>query len=112
MMFQVVQTDWLAFWSTNSNNRTGDELKAYNSDGLSRYVVLSVSLAFFYGLATVAAVYGEINSAIKFHKLLLSKVLKLSLFFFDKTPIGSIINRFSKDMDTVDHVRNYIINNF
>lgn len=61
-------------------------------------------ISLFYGIAVISAVYGEVNSAIKFHKLLLKKVLSLPLFFFDRTPIGSIVNRFSKDMDTVDCV--------
>lgn len=61
-----------------------------------------MAITVFYGIASISAVYGEVNSAIKFHRLLLNKVLSLPIFFFDKTPIGSIINRFSRDMDVVD----------
>ena len=67
-------------------------------------MIWSLLITIFYGVASISAVYGEVNSAIKFHKLLLKKVLSLPIFFFDKTPVGSIINRFSKDMDVLDHV--------
>ena len=67
-------------------------------------MVWSLLVTVLYGIASISAVYGEVNSAIKFHKLLLKKVLSLPVFFFDKTPIGSIINRFSKDMDVLDSV--------
>lgn len=65
-------------------------------------MIYSIAITVFYGIASISAVYGEVNSAIKFHRLLLKKVLSLPIFFFDKTPIGSIINRFSRDMDVVD----------
>lgn len=36
------------------------------------------------------------------HKLALSNVFHSPMSFFDMTPIGRIVNRFSKDLDTVD----------
>lgn len=36
------------------------------------------------------------------HTLILKNVLRSPMSFFDMTPIGRIVNRFSKDLDTVD----------
>ena len=36
------------------------------------------------------------------HKEMLEHILTSTMAFFDTTPIGRIINRFSKDIDEVD----------
>ena len=38
----------------------------------------------------------------KLHKELLEHILMSTMAFFDTTPIGRIINRFSKDIDEID----------
>jgi ATP-binding cassette subfamily C (CFTR/MRP) protein 1 len=38
----------------------------------------------------------------KLHKSILFGVLRTPMAFFDTTPIGRIINRFAKDVDSID----------
>ncbi len=38
----------------------------------------------------------------KLHDRMLNRVLRASLAFFDSTPPGNVLNRFSKDLDEVD----------
>jgi ATP-binding cassette subfamily C (CFTR/MRP) protein 1 len=38
----------------------------------------------------------------KLHTTILSGVLHAPMIFFDTTPIGRIINRFAKDIDSID----------
>ena len=45
---------------------------------------------------------GVIGASRKLHLNLLERVLQLPMHFFDSTPVGRIINRFSKDIDTID----------
>lgn len=40
---------------------------------------------------------------------LLSNVLRWPMELFDTTPVGRILNRFSKDVDTVDNVLPHVI---
>ena len=44
------------------------------------------------------------NASRKLHWNILSGVLRAPMSFFDTTPIGRVINRFSKDIDSVDAV--------
>lgn len=45
---------------------------------------------------------GCLRAARDLHNKLLGNVLRLPMSFFDTTPLGRILNRFSKDMDTID----------
>ena len=45
---------------------------------------------------------GILRSATLLHTAILKNGLRAPMSFFDSTPIGRIINRFSKDIDVVD----------
>ena len=51
--------------------------------------------------ATAVAV-GCVMASRVLHAIILDRVLKAPMSYFDTTPLGRIINRFSKDMDVVD----------
>src|SRR6218665_346920 len=46
--------------------------------------------------------YGCTMSGVRIHSKLISNVLHCALSFFDRIPLGRIVNRFSKDLDVVD----------
>ena len=46
----------------------------------------------------------NVRSSQTLHRGLLANVLKSPMSFFDVTPIGRILNRFSKDVEVVDNV--------
>lgn len=47
---------------------------------------------------------GTLKATRILHKNLLTQVLRLPLCFFDVTPLGRILNRFSNDIQTTDVV--------
>jgi ATP-binding cassette, subfamily C (CFTR/MRP), member 1 len=53
-------------------------------------------------VATLTIALGCIYAAIQMHTLLLENVLRWPMEIFDQTPIGRILNRFSKEVDVVD----------
>lgn len=52
---------------------------------------------------------GFIYSAQMMHEVLLTNVLRMPGFFFDTNPLGRILNRFSKDVDTIDNTLPQVI---
>ena len=54
--------------------------------------------------------YGGIHAAVILHRRLLSSILKAPVAFFDVTPIGRIINRFSSDVYAIDDSLPFIMN--
>ena len=63
-------------------------------------------MGLFQSLSVLAAVIvitiGTLRASIKLHNEMLTHILSSTMAFFDTTPLGRIINRFSKDMDEVD----------
>ncbi|NWV84549.1 MRP7 protein, partial [Dasyornis broadbenti] len=56
--------------------------------------------------------YGALRAAAVIHNRLLQRVLKATVTFFDTTPTGRILNRFSSDMYCVDDSLPFILNIF
>ncbi|CAG9785699.1 unnamed protein product [Diatraea saccharalis] len=54
--------------------------------------------------------YGGVKAATRIHRLLLKSIIKAKVKFFDVTPLGRILNRFSSDTYTVDDSLPFILN--
>lgn len=92
----VVTTLWLSFWTSDKfglNNRTYAAI--YSGLGVAQSILMF--LAAFW--LTVA---GTISSK-KLSAKAMECLLRAPMSFFDTTPIGRIINRFSKDVDVMDN---------
>jgi len=128
---------WLAHWiSAQSNSSSpnisqpnltiGSEWRLANGSGpangsdidinaryyLSVYGIIAVSNSFFTLLRAFLFAYGGICAAKKVHTKLLRVILRAKMFFFDNTPTGRILNRFSSDLYTVDDSLPFILNIF
>ncbi|KAI1318942.1 hypothetical protein EDD11_005376 [Mortierella claussenii] len=93
---------WLTHWS--SDNDLGD-----HTHGSLYYIGIYAALGMSYSLLTVfqsiiLQVYCGIRSARVLHQEMLLSVLRSPMVFFDTTPMGRILNRFSKDQSTIDEV--------
>jgi ATP-binding cassette subfamily C (CFTR/MRP) protein 1 len=53
-------------------------------------------------VAAFSFAFGAIRAAKNLHARLLYNILRLPLAFFDTTPLGRIVNRFSRDTDMID----------
>lgn len=58
--------------------------------------------AIFICLGSVLIAGATVAASKLMHKRLLDNVMHSPMMFFDMTPIGRIVNRFSKDLDTID----------
>ena len=62
------------------------------------FLLTGISILFgLYGLAL-----GAMQASACLHYNLLSNTLRSPIYFFDTTPLGRLVNRFSQDMDIID----------
>nr|XP_061796519.1 ATP-binding cassette sub-family C member 12-like [Nerophis lumbriciformis] len=105
---------WLSYWLGQgsgvelTNGTTSDQGDISKNPDLHFYqliygmmVVVMVALAvvkcFFYTHVTL-------NAACRFHDTMVKKIIASPMSFFDTTPTGRILNRFSKDQEELDSV--------
>ncbi|KAG0292891.1 hypothetical protein BGZ96_003540 [Linnemannia gamsii] len=69
---------------------------------LGIYVLLSISTLFMAALTNYYTIFGGLAASRALHQQLLHKVSRAKVRFFDTTPIGRIVNRFSSDISTID----------
>lgn len=95
-----VYTDvWLQNW-TNEDNQTSD-VKYY----FKVYSILSVICLVLAVITTPSGQLAGSKARKVLHERLTDAILRNSLYYFQTTPIGRILNRFSNDVAVVDKVR-------
>ncbi|XP_068607504.1 ATP-binding cassette sub-family C member 10 [Brachionichthys hirsutus] len=77
---------------------------------LTVYSSIAAANTVFTALRAFLFAYGAICAASSIHSRLLDRVLKATGAFFDTTPMGRILNRFSSDLYTVDDSLPFIMN--
>jgi hypothetical protein len=90
---------WLSLWTTLNNSRSDSSDRNFR---LIIYGSLIVNEAIFIIMGNMVLFIGAIKASEKLHFNAMLGVLRSPLSFFDKTPIGRILNRFSKDIASVD----------
>jgi len=104
----------LSYWSTKmvEHELLKEQAKANGSEMPSdepisayfgMYAVLTLLAALSVSVRGAAVAVGCYNAAHKFHDKMLDNVLRSPVSFFDTTPTGWILNRFSSDQYTVDN---------
>ncbi|KAG0066495.1 hypothetical protein BGZ89_007226 [Linnemannia elongata] len=69
---------------------------------LGIYVLLSFATLVMASLTNYYTIFGGLAASRALHQQLLRKVSRAKVRFFDTTPIGRIVNRFSSDISTID----------
>ncbi|XP_069394999.1 ATP-binding cassette sub-family C member 2 [Paralichthys olivaceus] len=99
----VGQSLWLAEW-------TNDAVTYYNmtypdsirDTRIGVYACLGLVQGIFAFLATLLLANGSIAASRILHLRLLRNILRVPMVFFDTTPLGRVVNRFAKDIHTID----------
>ncbi|OLY85367.1 Metal resistance protein YCF1 [Smittium mucronatum] len=94
----IYNTLWLKKWANSNDN--GDNYPFYY---LSIYLLIGTFFVLF-GAARSYLLFAvcSSNSAKIYHERMLKSVFGSPMSFFDTTPIGRIINRFSRDQSVID----------
>jgi len=73
------------------------------------YSVIGVIYIIFSFFRSMIVMWGGLTASRLIFRNLLEHVMRATLRFFDTTPIGRIMNRFSKDMETIDQETPWIL---
>jgi len=121
---------WLADWVSHSTNGTQPnnslDTVLYVNPGshhndpeaatvryyLTVYGSIAVANSLFSFMRAFLFAFGGVVAARAIHQKLLKSVVRAKIVFFDTTPIGQILNRFSSDLSTVDDSLPFILNIF
>ncbi|KAM6155275.1 multidrug resistance-associated protein 1 isoform 1-T1 [Rhynchocyon petersi] len=100
---------WLSLWTDDpvvngTQEHTTVRLSVYGALGISQGVSV-----FGYSMAVSI---GGIFASRRLHLDLLHNVLRSPMSFFERTPSGNLVNRFSKELDTVDSMIPQVIKMF
>lgn len=103
--FQVLSYFWLQYWGTRSDSaeqNNNDLSTSRNLWYLRIFALLSFLSLVANMIRALCLADHRIRTSSILHSNLLVNTLGGSIAFFDVTPIGRILNRFSSDMDVVD----------
>uniref|UniRef100_A0A8C9LAS7 Canalicular multispecific organic anion transporter 1 n=1 Tax=Pavo cristatus TaxID=9049 RepID=A0A8C9LAS7_PAVCR len=94
---------WLSAWTDDAERYQNETYPVQQRDlRIGVFGALGVSQALFLFLATILSSHGAVQASRIVHEQLLSNILRVPMSFFDTTPTGRIVNRFAKDIFTVD----------
>ncbi|XP_049764041.1 multidrug resistance-associated protein 1 isoform X1 [Schistocerca cancellata] len=102
--FSIGTNIWLSVWSNDADYVANTSDTAKRDLYLGVYGALGFGQVIFLLLSSLTTFIGALSAAHIIHYSLLSNIMRTPLSFFDITPVGRIINRFSKDIDTLDTV--------
>lgn len=87
---------------TQSVSATGEVSSVNVSYYLGMYLLLGVAFLTVALIREGVLFWGSLHASSKIHKRLLKAVMHAKFRFFDSTPLGQLMNRFSKDVEAVD----------
>ncbi|KAG0355144.1 hypothetical protein BGZ54_001279 [Gamsiella multidivaricata] len=97
---QIGTNIWLEYWTSvsGSGRHTIGEFLGVYAALIFAYMVINI------GSSYIAMVIAALRASAGLHERLSAKILRLPMSFFDTTPLGRIVNRFSMDIFSVDEV--------
>ncbi|KAM6306423.1 ATP-binding cassette sub-family C member 2 [Aegotheles albertisi] len=94
---------WLSAWTDDAQRYLNQTYPVEQRDlRIGVFGALGLSQALFLLFATLLSARGAMRASRVMHQQLLSNILHVPMSFFDTTPTGRIVNRFAKDMFTID----------
>nr|KAF6367422.1 ATP binding cassette subfamily C member 4 [Myotis myotis] len=105
----VLQDWWLSYWA---NQQSAGNVTVNGQGNVTEELSLNWYLGIYSGLTVATVIFGIarslwvfyvlVNSSQALHNKMFESILKAPVLFFDRNPIGRILNRFSKDIGHMD----------
>lgn len=94
---QLFTNTWLSFWMENKFDNLLDRFY------VTFYVIFAILTVFFTGIQFTMLAYMNNRSAETLNLKAVDKVLHAPMSFMDTNPLGRVLNRFTKDTDSLDN---------
>jgi ABC-type multidrug transport system fused ATPase/permease subunit len=92
---EIMTNWWLATWADMSRDEQGED------EPRDVYIGLILATTVLSFIRSAIFMYGAIRAAKALHNSALTTVLGSPILFFDTTPVGTVLNKFSKDLGYV-----------
>jgi ABC-type multidrug transport system fused ATPase/permease subunit len=105
---RIFRDYWISRWAVHDLGLVvGYSADSWDDDDvvyyfLSIYATLGMIIILFTGTRTIIIQVIGLSAARKLHNKMLWRLLKAPVSFFDQTPVGRIVNRFTSDFNTID----------
>ncbi|XP_077530619.1 multidrug resistance-associated protein 1-like [Haemaphysalis longicornis] len=101
-VLQVLGSIWVALWTNDARDPSLATDPAQRNSRLVIYAIYGVAEIVFLLMGCIGLQLAMLEGARVVHQGMLQRVFRAPMSFFDTTPMGRIINRFSKDIDAAD----------
>ncbi|OMO74143.1 hypothetical protein COLO4_26706 [Corchorus olitorius] len=98
---------WLSYWVDTTGSSQAKYSTSFYLLVLCIFCIINSSLTL---VRSFSFAFGGLQAAVQVHNTLLSKLINAPIQFFDQTPGGRILNRFSSDLYTIDDSLPFILN--
>ena len=93
---------WLTVWTDDT--KLGNSTEEYwRNVYIGVYIALGVAQSLSSVTIAIIMALSTLKGSSRMHNIMLERVLKSPMSFFDTTPLGRIVNRFAKDVDVCDN---------
>ncbi|KAL4642182.1 multidrug resistance-associated protein 9 isoform X1 [Arapaima gigas] len=113
---------WLSYWLDQGSGQTNTSNSSQDGGNISEnpnlqfyqlvYCMAIVAMVIFSMLKGFSFTKITLHASSKLHNSMFQKILYSPMSFFDTTPTGRMVNRFSKDQDELDTGLPFLIENF
>ncbi|XP_071151901.1 multidrug resistance-associated protein 1-like isoform X2 [Mytilus edulis] len=103
----IASNIWLSQWTDDKelqdrSKANTTEYKDRNMMFLGVYGGLGIVQGIMVLIYSLVAILGQVRASGQLHYDMLNNIMKAPMAFFDTTPVGRIVNRFSSDVATID----------
>ncbi|KAE8736524.1 ABC-transporter, subfamily C member 18, partial [Frankliniella occidentalis] len=104
--FSIGSNVWVDKWTDDAKMYQPNlpDFESTRNTYLGVYAAFGGAQAIFSMTSSYVFAIGCIASSMDLHNRMFRRILRCPMSFFDMTPIGRILNRFTKDIDNVDNV--------
>jgi len=100
---RYMQNNYLGIWVQAIEDRNDDPTINTTPDALV-YLYSSLGVLGVICIRVLALSLSALRGSRSIHDAMSSRVMRAPLAFFERTPIGVVLNRFSSDVETIDQV--------